>query len=287
MEAYEDIKKAEKGAWLSIITYICLAIVKITISYMGTSEALRADGLNNATDVIASVSVLIGLKIARKPPDRNHPYGHFRAETVASLIAAFIMFSVGIEVLFSASESLYQANSKTPDMITAWVALFSAVVMYVVYRFNLNLAKKINSQSLNAAAQDNRSDALVSIGAFVGIAGSQFQIYWLDTVTALVVGIIICKTAWDIFRESSLSLTDGFNESMIQKLKETVYTTPGVKGVKDIKGRMHGNQPLVDITICVEPKLNVVESHKITEEIETRMHHKHNIRHVHIHIEPY
>ncbi len=96
MNQYEKYKKAEKGAWLSIIAYLILATVKITIAEVGNSAALRADGLNNTTDVIASVTVLIGLKISRKPPDKDHHYGHFRAETIASLVAAFIMVFIGL-----------------------------------------------------------------------------------------------------------------------------------------------------------------------------------------------
>src|SRR5690554_1503893 len=95
MNQYQKIKKGEFGAWLSIIAYIVLALTKIIIAQMTHSQALRADGLNNATDVVASISILIGLKISRRPPDHNHHYGHFRAELIASLVAAFIMVTVG------------------------------------------------------------------------------------------------------------------------------------------------------------------------------------------------
>lgn len=97
-------------------------------------------------------------------------------------------------------------------MLTAYVAIFSAIFMYGIYRYNLALSKKINSASIYAVAQDNRSDALVSIGASIGILGTKIGIFWLDAIAALVVGIIICKTAWDIFRDASISLTDGFDE---------------------------------------------------------------------------
>ena len=90
-----------KGAWLSIGTYLILSSAKLTIGYIGTSEALKADGLNNTTDIIASIAVLIGLRIAQRPPDSNHQYGHLRAETVASLVASFIMLVVGLQVLVS------------------------------------------------------------------------------------------------------------------------------------------------------------------------------------------
>ena len=95
MESYSYLKKGEQGAWLSIIVYALLSVVKLIIGYIGGSDALMADGLNNTTDIIASIAVLVGLKISRKPPDHNHPYGHLRAESISSLIAAFIMLAVG------------------------------------------------------------------------------------------------------------------------------------------------------------------------------------------------
>lgn len=286
VQTYDDIRIGERGAWISIISYIILSAIKLVIGYLANSEALLADGLNNTTDILASVAVLIGLKISRKPPDANHRYGHFRAETIASLIASFIMISVGLQVLYQAGLSVYQPNNDIPNMAAGWTALFSALSMYGVYLYNFNLAQKINSQSLMAAAQDNRSDALVSIGAFIGILGAQWGLPWLDPVAAFSVGMIICKTAWGIFREASHTLTDGYDEEHLSELKKTVGKTPGVKRVKDIKARLHGNIIWVDVIICVDNQLNVVESHQITEEIEKRMFKKHKIKHVHIHIEP-
>lgn len=287
MNRADDLKKGEKGAWISIIAYLFLATVKLVIAYIGHSEALRADGLNNSTDVIASVAVLVGLKISRKPPDEDHHYGHYRAETVASLFAAFIMITVGLQVLYGTLKKLIFSQTQQPDMLTAWTAIGAAVVMFLVYRFNKSLAKKIESSSLNAAAQDNRSDALVSIGAFIGIIGAQFGLYWLDPLAGFIVGIIICKTAWDIFKDSTLTLTDGFDEKQLEKIKDSIAKVSEVKEVYDVKGRIHGNQAFIEITILVDPHLNVKESHDITVRIEQFLAKKHNIPYAHIHIEPY
>ncbi|KEF38431.1 cation diffusion facilitator family transporter [Schinkia azotoformans MEV2011] len=286
MESYENLKAGEKGAWLSIITYIFLSVSKLLIGFLGNSEALLADGLNNSTDVVASIAVLVGLKIARKPPDKNHHYGHFRAETIASLIAAFIMISVGIQVIIEGVKSLTDESNVVPDMFTGWVALICSIIMFLVYCYNINLAKKINSQSIKAAAKDNLSDSLVSIGAFIGISGSQFGFFWLDTVTAILVGIIIIKTAIEIFKEAVLELTDGFEIEELEQIRETVSNNPDIKKVKSIKARMHGNQTFVDIIIVTDQTLNVFESHQITEEIEKSLMEKHQIQNVHIHIEP-
>src|SRR5699024_4564928 len=215
MDQADNLKKAEKGAWISICAYVVLATAKLIIASIGNSEALRADGLNNTTDIVASIAVLIGLKISRKPPDEDHHYGHYRAETVASLFAAFVIVTVGLQVIIDTFEQLFADATVQPGMLTAWTALAGAAVMFIVYGYNVSLAKKIGSSSLNAAAQDNRSDALVSLGAFVGIIGAQSGLYWLDPLAGLVVGVIICKTAWDIFRDATHTLTDGFDEKQI------------------------------------------------------------------------
>ncbi|RKQ31253.1 cation diffusion facilitator family transporter [Oceanobacillus halophilus] len=288
MSYSENLKQGEKGAWISIIAYILLSIAKLVIAQIGNSDALRADGLNNASDVVASVAVLIGLKISRKPPDEDHPYGHYRVETIASLFAAFIMMFIGLQVIFDTIKKIINGQvSHSPDLLTAWTALVAAIVMFLVYRYNLNLSKKIESSSLNAAAQDNKSDALVSIGAFVGIIGAQFGLFWLDPLAALVVGIIICKTAWEIFKESTLTLTDGFEESKLLEIKTSIGKVEEVKKVVDVKGRVHGNQSLLEVTVLVNPQLNVEQSHHITEDIENYLYKKHGITHAHIHIEPY
>ncbi|TFJ93500.1 cation diffusion facilitator family transporter [Lentibacillus salicampi] len=287
MNQADNLKKGEKGAWLSICAYIILATAKLVIASIGNSDALRADGLNNVTDIVASVAVLIGLKISRKPPDADHHYGHNRAETVASLFAAFVIVTVGIQVIIGTFGQLFSEETSQPGMLTAWTALGGAIVMFFVYRYNMSLAKKIGSGSLNAAAQDNRSDALVSIGAFAGIIGAQFGHYWLDPLAGLIVGIIICKTAWDIFRDATHALTDGFDERQIRKIQSSITKVREVKKVTDVKGRIHGNQTFVEVTILVNPNLNVKESHAITEEIEQFLKKKHNITYAHIHIEPY
>lgn len=285
--SYEEIKEGEKGAILSIIAYILLSILKLTIGYFAHSDALSADGLNNSTDIVASLAVLIGLKISRKPPDHDHRYGHFRAETVSALIASFIMFAVGLQVLYQSAMKFRSPSIESPDMIAAWTALFCAIMIYLVYMYNIKLAKKINSQAMMAAAQDNRSDAFVSIGAFIGVVGAQFGLPWLDPLTALIVGVIICKTAWDIFRNSTHALTDGFDEKELLTIKDTIQEVPGVEKIIDLKARVHGNNKLVDVTIGVDHQLTVTEGHEITEKIEKLIYEKHTISYVHIHIEPF
>ncbi|MGO4107605.1 cation diffusion facilitator family transporter [Paenibacillus sp. YAF4_2] len=284
---YEEIRQGEKGALVSIGAYIGLSAIKLGAGYWFASGALVADGFNNLTDIVASVAVLIGLRISQKPPDRDHPYGHFRAETIAALIASFIMATVGLQVIINTVRSLFSGVQTIPSLNSAWVALFAAVCMGAVYIYNRRLANRINNQALHAAAKDNLSDALVSIGAAIGIIGAQFGLPWLDPVAALVVGGIICKTAWEIFYSSTHALTDGFDANELMTLRSTIERTTGVRSIKDIKARVHGSNVLIDVIVQVDPGLSLIESHRISDEIEQRMEKKHNIMSIHVHVEPH
>ncbi|WP_313998690.1 cation diffusion facilitator family transporter [uncultured Paenibacillus sp.] len=287
MDQYRDIKEGEKGAWISIAAYLILSGAKLAAGYWFLSDALVADGFNNLTDIVASTAVLIGLKISQKPPDQDHPYGHFRAETIAALVASFIMASVGLQVLIGAVRSLYEGDRAVPDLTSAWVALAASVCMYGVYEYNRRLAKRISNQALMAAAKDNLSDVLVGVGAAVGIIGSQFGLPWLDPVAALAVGLLICKTAWEIFYSSTHALTDGFDANQLSTLRGTIERTKGVRSIKDIKARIHGSNVLIDVIVLVDPGLSLIESHRISDEIERCMEGKHNIMNIHVHVEPY
>lgn len=287
MQSETTAGRAETGAILSIIVYLILAAGKIAAGHWAGSQGLTADGLNNTTDILASLAVLIGLRISKIPADADHRYGHFRAETVASLVASFIMAAVGIQVLIGAAGKLMHPVHTAPDLWAAAVAGISGLAMYGVYRYNLTLARETGSHALKAAAADNRSDAWVSFGTLIGIAGSAWGLAWLDALTALIVGLLICRTAWEVFREASHMLTDGFDVEELEKYKRTVSSMEGVDRVKDIRGRVYGNQIIVDLTIEVDQEMTVLTSHALSDCIEEKLREKYNIRQTHVHIEPF
>lgn len=281
-----DIRAGDKGVWIGLITYIVLSILKVLVGIFTQSEALRADGLNNASDIVTSITVLIALKISRKPADLDHAYGHRRVEMIGALIASFIMISLGIQVLWQSMQVLISGNYVTPDPTAAIVAFSSALILILVYRYNRNLAKKINSQAVMAAAKDQLSDALVSIGAGVGIVCTQFGLPWLDPLLSLIIGIIICKTAWDIFSEATHTLTDGYDPKQIEQYREATRSIQGVLNITDIKARSDGKTTYVEMVIEVDPYLNVIESHAICDAIEKKLEEQFNITNVVVHIEP-
>ncbi|MED4853816.1 cation diffusion facilitator family transporter [Caldifermentibacillus hisashii] len=285
-QKYKDLRIGERGAIISIVAYICLSFIKLVVGYMSDSSALKADGLNNTTDIIASIAVLVGLRLAQRPPDKDHGYGHWKSETIASMIASFIMVAVGIQVLVDAVTSLLEGGKESPDIIATYVGMFSAIAMYFVYRYNKKLANKINSKAVMAAAKDNISDAWVSIGTAIGIFGSQLNMPWLDTLTATIVGLLICKTGWDIFRQASHELSDGFDENKIQLYRDVINNVNGVKGIKEIKGRNYGNNEVLDVVVLVNSTLNIKEAHDIATRVENIMMDDYGVYEVHVHVEP-
>ncbi|MGE7931617.1 cation diffusion facilitator family transporter [Viridibacillus arvi] len=283
---YNDLKLGERGAIISIIAYICLSILKLVIGYMSDSAALKADGLNNTTDIIASIAVLVGLRLSQRPPDKDHGYGHWKSETIASMIASFIMLAVGIQVLSDAISSMFHGEKETPNILAAYVGVFSAIVMYFVYRYNKKLANQINSKAVMAAAKDNISDAWVSIGTAVGIFGSQLNMPWLDTITAIIVGLLICKTAWDIFKEASHELSDGFDVDKIELYRNVITKVDGIKGIKEIRGRNYGSNEVIDVVIVVNSTIGIKEAHEIATHVEKVMMQDYGVYDVHVHVEP-
>ncbi|MDT2598749.1 cation diffusion facilitator family transporter [Enterococcus hulanensis] len=283
---YEQLKKAELGAVISIAAYILVSAMKLVVGNLANSEALRADGLNNFTDILASIAVLIGLRISQKPADAEHRYGHWKAENVASLVTSFIMLLVGMQVLYSSILSVVNKKTEAPDVIAAIVGIVSAVIMYGVYFFNKRLSEEVKSPGLLAAAKDNRSDAWTSIGTAIAVFAASFNLGWLDSTAAIVVALLILKTAVDIFKDSVFSLSDGFDQKQLDQYNEAINHIQQVQSVKSIKGRSYGANIYLDVTVTMKPDLTVKESHDIADQIEQLLQEEFQIFETDVHIEP-
>lgn len=283
---YEQLKKAELGAIISIAAYILVSAMKLIVGNMANSEALRADGLNNFTDILASVAVLIGLRISQKPADAEHRYGHWKAENVASLVTSFIMLLVSLQVLYSSILSVINKKMESPDITAAIVGLVSAVIMYGVYFFNKRLSEEVKSPGLLAAAKDNRSDAWTSIGTAIAVFAASFNLGWLDSVAAIVVALLILKTAIDIFKESVFTLSDGFDQEELDQFNEAIRHIQQVQSVKNIKGRSYGSNIYLDVTVTMRPELTVKESHDVADQIENLLRDKFQVFETDVHVEP-
>ena len=173
---------AKKIAWISVISNILLTLGKIFIGWYGNSDAVFADGIHSAADVFASVIVLLVIKIANKPADNEHPYGHGKAEVIVSGIVGILLFLVSIYVVYEGISGFFH-EVETPSYLAMWVAIISYVTKIILYRSSLKVAKEHNSKAIEAIAFDHKADIVASIAAAIGvllsIMGERFDIHYL------------------------------------------------------------------------------------------------------------
>ncbi|HEM5997026.1 TPA: cation diffusion facilitator family transporter [Streptococcus suis] len=282
----QNLKLAERGAIVSITTYIILSGIKLAAGHIFHSDALTADAFNNISDIIGNIAVLVGLRMAQKPADTDHKFGHWKMEDLASLITSFIMFVVGFQVLYSTFIKIISNQTVEIDMTGAVVGVFSALVMIAVYLYNKSLARRVHSKALEATAKDNLSDAVTSIGTSIAIIAAAFDFQIVDKIAAVIITFFILKTAYEIFMESFFTLSDGFDEELLHKYEEDILKLPKVVAVKSQRGRTYGANIYLDIVLEMNPDLSVYESHEITEQVEQLLTLKHGVFDVDIHVEP-
>ena len=281
-----NLKLAERGVWVSIAAYIFLSLLQLGVAQITNSASLLANGFNNVTDILGNIAIVIGLRIARIPSDNDHTYGHWKVESIASLISSFIMFFIGFEVLRQTIVGFIEGSSTEINPVGAAVALFSAFVMIAVYLYSSRLAKKTQSKALEASSKDNLSDALTSLGTTAAIVAAALHWIWLDRIMALVICGFILKTAYDIFRDSVFSLSDGFDDNLLADYKEAIELVNKVKSVKMIRGRTYGSNIFLDVVVEMSRDLSVYESHAATEKIERMLMAGFDVYDVDVHVEP-
>lgn len=278
---------ARRGIYLSIVTYVIISTAKLLVGYRFDSDAVFADGLNNFTDSFASIALLVGMILSQRPADQNHRYGHYKIETITTLIMSFVIFYIGITVTIDSTTALINQEYAAPTPINAVVGLSSGVIMSGVYWYNNRLSNKLNSPSLKASAKDNLSDALTSFATALSVVLSRTGILWLDGAMAIVVGLIIIKSGYDIFKESAFSLSDGFPQEDLDNYRKIVLMVSGVRAVSDIRGRNYGANVYIDITILVDPEISVQAGHAITEKVESALQKTEDVTAIDVHVEPY
>lgn len=292
----EDIryKQVQFGAWVGIIGNIILAIIKGVIGVIANSRALVADAVHSASDVVGSVAVLIGVRAAKRPPDRDHPYGHGKAESIAAIIVAVLLFIVGIEIAISAGKSFFEPVV-VPKVIAIYAVIFSIVVKEFMFRYKYNLGKKYNSTALMTDAWHHRSDVFSSFAALIGIGaallGARFNIPILeygDPIAGIFVALLIIRMAWKLGMESIHTTMDHvLHEEDTAPLREVASAVPGVLSVDELHAREHGYYVIIDIKVGVDPNITVEEGHSISKEVKKSLLEQDHVHDVLVHINPY
>ncbi|BCJ87221.1 cation diffusion facilitator family transporter [Effusibacillus dendaii] len=288
-------RAGKQAAWISVVSNVMLTIMKLAVGYWFLSNALIADGFHSAADVLASVAVLFAMRISNQPADEEHPYGHGKAEVVASGIVAGILAVAALEIAVGSVKAFFE-TPHAPHWIAFAAAVFSWILKQVLYSYTMRLGKKYNSAGLVATAVDHKADVIASVFAFAGIgialAGNWLQmpsLYYADSVAAFIVALLIFKLAYETGKEAVEVLMERTVEpDKVESFARTILSVPYVKRLDRLRARAHGHYILVDVRVAVPGTITVQEGHDVASAIRDRIKQENpDVEEVLVHLNPW
>lgn len=284
----ERFAAAQKSTWVSIVINLVLTLLQIVGGFFAHSQALMADGLHSLSDLLSDVLVLFANRHGNRHADANHPYGHARVETAATLILGTFLAVLGVVLLVAAAMRLQHPAALTAvNPLALGIACLALVAKEGLFRYMLAVAKRVRSQMLIANAWHARSDAASSLVVIVGVAGNLLGYAFFDLLAAAVVGVMIAHMGGKLAFEAMAELIDtGLEEEEVEAIRQTLKNTPGVRGLHELRTRKMADNALVDAHIIVDPKISVSEGHYIAEAARHAVLNSHHVLDVMIHIDP-
>lgn len=275
----------------SIIGNLLLSLGKLAAGFIGQSAAMISDGIHSASDVFGTLIVMAGVKLSNKASDKEHQYGHERLECVAAIILAVILTLIAVAIGYSGIEKILGASDSelvVPGALALWAAVISIVVKEAMFWYTRNAAKKINSGALMAEAWHHRSDALSSVGSFVGILGARMGYPLLDPIASLVICLMILYAAYEVFKDAMDKMVDHSADEATDKAMHSLVTrVPGVEHVDSLHTRIFGNRMYVDVEISVKDNLSLLEAHLIAETVHAALEANFPlVKHCMVHVNP-
>ncbi|MBS0357694.1 MAG: cation transporter [Proteobacteria bacterium] len=269
-------------------TNALLGFLKIIFGLLGHSMALVADGIHSFADLITDVLVFFAVRFSTQAADLEHPYGHARIETAATVLLAVIVILSGAGIAYDAVIEMHEKTLQKPDFYVLVVAFISIVIKEILYRYTLRVAKHIDSRLLQANAWHHRSDAAASMVVLIGITGAILGFRYLDAIAAIIVGLMVAKMGWELGWSSIRELIDtGVDPELLEKMHETISTVPGVRFIHQLRTRSMSGRILVDVHVQVDPDLSVSEGHYIGHQVHHQLQKKiPSIQDVTVHIDP-
>lgn len=278
-----------KTAIVGAVINLLLSALKIFAGMLGHSQALIADGIHSLSDLLSDVLVLFAGKHAAQEPDGDHPYGHARYETVATLVLGFLLFAVALGIGWDAAHRLFEPDALLrPDALALGATILSILVKEWLYWWTLGYAKRVKSDLLRANAWHHRSDAVSSVVVLVGIAGTMAGLPYLDAIAAFLVALMIAQIAWELGWGAVNELVDtGLESHRLDAVRQTIRSVGGVRSIHMLRTRRHGAQASADVHVLVDPGLSVSEGHMISLLVEQRLKREiDEITDVTVHIDP-
>ena len=283
-------KIAMKVSIISIIANVVLAAFKLVAGILAHSGAMISDAIHSASDVFSTFVVMIGIKIASKEPDEEHPYGHERMECVAAIILATILCITGLGIGKNALSNITGNSGEmaVPGMLALIAAIVSIIVKEAMFWYTRHYAKMIDSGALMADAWHHRSDALSSIGAFIGIIFARMGYVMMDSIACLVICVFIVKAAYDIFKDAIDKMVDKSCSLEVEaEIRTIVMSVDGVKGIDSLSTRLFGNKMYVDIEIRADGEKTLNETHEIAEAVHDSIEAQfEKVKHIMVHVNP-
>ena len=279
---------ATRSTWVSVAVNILLMTTQIVVGVFAKSQGLIADGVHSLSDLVADFVVLVAGHHARKDADADHPYGHQRFETAASLALGALLLGVGVGMIWSAVVKL-EAPETVPQVHLAalWVAGASLVAKELLFRYMLRVAKQVKSSLLVANAWHARSDAASSLVVGLGIVGNLLGYPILDPIAALIVGFMIVRMGWKFGWDAMHDLVDrSADDDEVQAIRTTLRETPGVAGVHDVRTRKMGDMIVVDAHLEVDALITVEAGHNIAVAARERVMQRHRVLNLMTHVDP-
>lgn len=282
---------ATKVSVNTIIGNVVLTVFKLTAGIISHSAAMISDAIHSASDVFSTIVVIIGVQMADKKSDADHQYGHERLECVAAVILAVMLGitggTIGVSSIGKISQSL-TSDIVIPGKIALIAAVLSIAVKEAMFWYTRSAAKKINSGALMADAWHHRSDALSSIGSFLGILGARLGYPVLDPIAGVVICLFIIKVAVDIFRDSINKMTDkACDEQTSSEIRRLITEETGVLGIDDLKTRQFGDKIYIDVEILADGNISLTEAHEIAENVHLKIENNFNkVKHCMVHVNP-
>ena len=285
----ERAAAASRSTWVSVGINLVLTTVQILVGIFAKSQGLIADGIHSLSDLVADFVVLFAGHHAKKDADEDHPYGHQRFETAASLALGALLMAVGIGMLWSAYHKLAAPETvQTVHIVALWVAGGALIAKETLFRYMLSVAKRVKSSMLVANAWHARSDAASSLVVGLGIIGNLAGYPILDPIAALIVGFMVSKMGWEFGWDALHDLMDrAVDEQEVAAIRQTLIDTPGVSDVHDVHTRKMGDMIVVDAHIEVDADITVEAGHDIAVLARQRVMQRHRVLNLMTHVDPW
>ena len=282
---------ANRVSLVTIIGNVVLSVIKLLSGIIAHSSAMISDAVHSASDVFSTFVVIIGIKLASKKPDKEHPYGHERMECVAAIVLAMVLFITGLGIGLEAVKNIIHGNYgdlQVPGVLALIAAIVSIVSKEAMYWYTRHYAKKIDSSALMADAWHHRSDAFSSIGALIGIGASRLGYPVMDSIASLVIFVFIVKAAFDIFKDAIDKMVDHSCDEEIEKqIYECVMKNENVMGIDLLQTRVFGNKIYVDVEIQADASYTLQKAHDIAEAVHDDIEESFpKVKHIMVHVNP-